>query len=97
MSSKRQKEFENLVENVYSLKEVQETRPDDLLQKIKVYLVEAGDKVNRMNHELVEQVRKFLDEKSLQENKRILSLVTEIKKKALELKDNPPSKKSFFY
>ncbi|MCB1160025.1 MAG: DUF3375 domain-containing protein [Leptospiraceae bacterium] len=96
MSSKRQKEFENLVENVYSLKEVQETRPDDLLQKIKVYLVEAGDKVNRMNHELVEQVRKFLDEKSLQENKRILSLVTEIKKKALELKDNPPSKKSFF-
>jgi hypothetical protein len=70
---------------------------DKFLKKIKKNLLEAGDKVIRSNHRLSEQLRKILDEKNLQENRRIMELIGDIERMALDIIERHPSEKDFIF
>ena len=92
MSQSKQKEFDTLLQTVHNLPEIKQINQDNFLLKLKVYLIEAGEKVNHNNHILAEQLRKFLDNKESVDNKRIKSLLQDIKQLALACKKNTPNK-----
>lgn len=92
LSALRQAELEELLQTVYSLEEVQSLNPDFFLARIKFALLDAGEKVYKTNSLLVEQLRKFLDDQTYLENRRIMEIVKSIEKKAIALKEQLPQK-----
>jgi len=95
MSAPRQTELAELLESVYALEEVRSLNPDLFLSGIKFALMDAGEKVYKTNTMLVEQLRKFLDEQSYLDNRRIMELVKGIEKKAVAIKNDPPTERDF--
>lgn len=96
MSPTRQDELEMLVRRVSSLPQIQGLAHSDMLDRIGDRLVEAGEKVQRTSAVLVEQLRKYLDERVWIENKRLMALIQEIERLAVEVRQAPPSQDDFF-
>ena len=90
MSPQRQVELDQLLEAVYALVPVRGSEPGGLLQRIRHFLLEAGEKVYRSNNLLVEQLRKYLDDQTWLENKRIMDLIRTIEKRAVAVRGCPP-------
>ena len=96
ISRAKKEEWQALLEAAYALPEVQALAHDhDLLRYIVRHLSEAGEKVVQSNRRLAEQLRRMLDEAHRQENRRVLALVDEVKRAALEVKDDPPKRRAF--
>ncbi len=88
MSRNMQGELELLITKINELPAIQKIKSDTTIDRLKTNLVEAGDKVNRTNDGLLEQLRKFVEQKSLLESKRILNSIDRIESLLLELKDS---------
>lgn len=71
MSHQMQDELDVLLEKVLNLPQVKALQEEWGIHRIKNNLMDAGEKVNRTTDSLIEQLRKFLELKSFQENKRI--------------------------
>lgn len=95
MSPSRQDELAELLEKVFLLDEVKEMEPDPFLSRIKFFLMDAGEKVYKTNNLLVEQLRKFLDNQAWLENRRIMELIRDIEKSAIEVKGDAPEGRAF--
>lgn len=95
MSQNKQDELNDLIKIVSNLPEIQNIKHDDFIERIEVNLIDAGDKVNKTNHQLIEQLRRYLDNKTYLENKRIIEIISEIKSFAIQIKGNPPKNKNF--
>lgn len=88
MSRNMQEELELLITKINELDAIKALKGDETINRLKTNLVEAGDKVNRTNDGLLEQLRKFVEQKSLLESKRILNSLEWIETHLLELKDS---------
>lgn len=95
MSQAKQNELDNLIEAALALPEAADIKQDDFIERIKISLVESGDKVNKTTHQLIEQLRRYLDDKAFLENKRIIGIINEIKSLAVQVKENSPKVKDF--
>lgn len=96
MSKNKQDEFENLLEEVLNLPQVQKVREQTTtISRIKNNLIEAGDKVNKSTGSLLEQLRKYVEHRTFLENKRIHENITEILKIISE-NENSFSKNNVF-
>ncbi len=95
MSPDRQQELDRLLERLYSLDEIRELDPDPMLSRIRYLLLDAGEKVYRTSNLLVEQLRKYLDDRAYLENRRIMEIIRDIEKRAMELRDTPPPGRHF--
>jgi hypothetical protein len=92
----RQDELDRLVRDVLSLPEVSRLPKNDrLLRGLKHRLIEAGEKIIGGNNMLSEQMRRFLDEKVLTENRRSARLLSEIKRLAFATAQTPPASRNF--
>lgn len=83
-----QEELELLITKINELPAIKQLKSDVTIDRLKTNLVEAGDKVNRTNDGLLEQLRKFVEQKSLLESKRILNSLEWIETHLLEMKDS---------
>ncbi len=90
MSPDRQLELQELLNRVYELEEIAALEPDVFLARIKFYLLEAGEKVYTTGNQLVDQLRRFLDNQAWLENRRIMDIIKEIEKGAVQIKSYPP-------
>ncbi len=97
MSDERQRELQRLLDRLYSLEEIKELDPDPLLARIRYLLLDAGEKVYQTSNLLVEQLRKYLDDRAYLENRRIMEIIREIEKRALAVKDEPPPGRDFIF
>ncbi len=95
MSQSKQEELNELIETVLELPQLRELKEENTIGRLKVNLVEAGDKVNKTNSIIIEQLRKYLDDRLFIENRRIMDIINSIETKAVGLKYNPPNKKNF--
>ncbi len=95
MSAPRQAELAELLKTVLDLEEISTLPPDPFLAEIKFSLLDAGEKVYKTSNLLVEQLRKYLDDQAYLEDRRIMELVRGIEKKAVEIKDEPPTERAF--
>lgn len=88
MTPQRQQELASLVNQAYTLDEVQQMNPDSFLHNIHYLLLEAGEGVYITQVELAEQLRKYLDDQTFLENKRLMTLIQMIEKRSIELRNN---------
>lgn len=95
MSQSQQDELDKLIALTLDLQEIKGIKNDDTLEEMKTYLIDAGDRVNKTNHALVEQLRKYIDERVYLENKKIIEIIKDIKSSAVQLKNNFPEHKDF--
>lgn len=97
MSQSKQDELDELIITVLQLPEVREIQKDkdNLLERLKISLVEAGEKVYKTNASIIEQLRKYLDNRMYLENKRITEIIAQIEKTAVRVKDSPPTERNF--
>ena len=93
MSPQKQLELQALLQKVYGLEEIAALAPDAFLARIKFYLLEAGEKVYTTSNQLVDQLRRFLDNQAWLENRRIMEIIKEIEKHAVAVKNTPPGDK----
>lgn len=78
MSESMQKEIEDLIDKINEIPVMKNIKRDTIIDKIKTNLVDAGDKVNQTNGSLIEQLRKYVEQKSLLESKRLLKSIEDI-------------------
>ncbi len=95
MSPASQAELDQLLARVMALPEIQDLAPDDGLTRMRFRLLEAGEKVNETCALLVEQLRRFLDDQAWLENRRIMAIIRDIEKKAVQHRRQPPAQKDF--
>ena len=88
MSESMQQELDELIEKVNNIPAIKMVKQEQIVDRIKTNLVDAGDKVNRSNDGLIEQLRKYVEQKNLMESKHILRSIEEIEQLLIEHKDN---------
>jgi hypothetical protein len=90
MSPSRQDELTELLSKVFELHPVKELGPDRRLLRIHYDWVQAGEVTQRTVARLSEQLRRYLDDKAWQDNRRIMQLVRDIEQRALSVRDALP-------
>ncbi len=90
MSPQRQDEMQTWLRAVHALPPVDELAPDEFMRRIPHLLLDAGEKVHGTVAQLVEQLRRYVDDQAQLENRRILDLVRNIEGHAVALKSDPP-------
>ncbi len=95
MSPGRQDELDDLLSALDSLSELNDALPESILRRIKFFLLEAGEKIYRTNNQLAEQLRRFLDDRAWLENKRIMDIIGDIERKAVNVANKPPPQREF--
>lgn len=97
MSPASQEELERLLDQILALPEVMDLEDSGLLRRIRFQLINAGQRVNETRGQIVEQLRKFLDEQTWLENKRIMEIIRRIEKKAVAVRKEPPRQAGFIH
>jgi flagellar motility protein MotE (MotC chaperone) len=90
MSPARQGELSELLHSVLALEAVQELSPDRRLLRIHYDWMEAGEVAQRTVARLSEQLRRYLDDQVLGENRRIMRLIRDLEQSALAVHKQPP-------
>jgi hypothetical protein len=90
MSPERQGELTELLERVLALEAVQSLNPDPRLSRIHYDWLEAGELAQRTVARLSEQLRKYLDDRGINESRRIVALLRDIERFALERRQEYP-------
>ena len=90
MSPARQEALTLLLEHILELEAVAALRPDPRLRRIHYDWLEAGEVTQRTVARLSEQLRRYLDDQALFENRRIMTIIQNLEQHALAVRDNPP-------
>lgn len=91
MSPERQEELTRLLETVLALPAVAALAPDARLRRIHYDWLEAGDVAQRTVARLSRQLRRYLDDQALLENRRVIQLIRGIEQSALAVRGEPPA------
>jgi hypothetical protein len=91
MSSRRQEELSERLDQVLALPAVAALNPDPRTRRVHHDWLEAGEHTQRTVAQLSQQLRRFLDDRAFLENRRILELLHGIEGKALALREAMPS------
>ncbi|MEP0870679.1 DUF3375 domain-containing protein [Trichocoleus desertorum AS-A10] len=97
MSASKRQELKSMIQTVYQLEELQPlTQEYPSLRRIERSLLDAGEYIVQSNHRLTEKLRQMLDERNLQENRRVAELITEVQRLALQVAINIPTEPDFW-
>lgn len=91
MSSRRQEELSERLDQVLALPAVAALKPGPRTRRVHHDWLEAGEHTQRTVAQLSQQLRRFLDDRAFLENRRILELLRGIESKALALREATPS------
>ena len=97
MSQSRQSELSTLLRKAFELEGVRELAPDRRLLRIHYDWMEAGEVAQRTVGRLSEQLRRYLDDRTWLENRRIMQLIRELEQQALAVREEPPEFVSAFW
>lgn len=90
MSPASQDELSSLLDQVFQLESLSELTQDKRLQRIHFDWLEAGEYTQRTVAKLSQQLRRFLDDQTYLENKRIMNILDTINMQALQIKSRMP-------
>ena len=90
MSPDRQEELTDKLKRVFELPAIRDTAPDPRLRRIHYDWLAAGEVTQRTVARLSEQLRRYLDDRTFLENRRILDLIRQIEQHALQSDAFPP-------
>jgi hypothetical protein len=87
MSEGMQQELEELILKLNNIPAIKQVKQEQIVDRIKTNLVDAGDKVNRSNDGLIEQLRKYVEQKNLSESRHILQSIEAIEQLLIAHRD----------
>ena len=90
MSQDRQEELTERLEKLLTLSAIRELKPDPRTRRLHYDWLEAGEHTQRTVAELSRQLRRFLDDQTWLENRRIMEILRSVEAHALEVRDSPP-------
>ena len=90
MSPLRQDEMQTWLRAVHELPPVTALAADEFVRRVPHLLLDAGEKVHGTVAQLVEQLRRYVDDQAQLENRRILDLIRNIEGHAVALKTALP-------
>jgi Protein of unknown function (DUF3375) len=97
VSENKRQELKSTIQNVYQLEELQPLVQDyAVLRRIERSLLDAGEHIFQSNRRLSEKLRQMLDERNLQQNRRIAELINDVQRIALQVANNPPTESDFW-
>lgn len=91
MSSRRQEELSERLDQVLALPAVAALKPEPRTRRVHHDWLEAGEHTQRTVAQLSQQLRRFLDDRAFLENRRILDLLHGIESKAVAIRESLPS------
>lgn len=91
MSTRRQEELSERLDQVLALPAVASLKPEPRTRRVHHDWLEAGEHTQRTVAQLSQQLRRFLDDRAFLENRRILELLHGIESKALVLRESLPA------
>lgn len=91
MDPERQEELSSKLARVLELEAIQSDNPDPRLRRVHFDWLEAGEITQRTVARLSEQLRRYLDDRAWQENRRILELIRKLEREAMGLREAPPT------
>ena len=91
--SKQNEQLSLMLEKLYDIPTIKEFDGDKKLKTLKYDLLNNASKITKVSSKLVEQLRRFLDDRVWIENKKIFDFCKSIEKSAIDIKSNPPSVK----
>jgi hypothetical protein len=91
MSSRRQEELSERLDQVLALPAVAALKPEPRTRRVHHDWLEAGEHTQRTVAQLSQQLRRFLDDRAFLENRRILELLHGIESKALAVRAATPA------
>lgn len=91
MSSRRQEELSERLDQVLALPAVAQLSPEPRTRRVHHDWLEAGEHTQRTVAQLSQQLRRFLDDRAFLENRRILDLLHGIESKALSIREAAPT------
>lgn len=91
MSGQRQEDLSARLDQVLALPAVAALKPDPRTRRVHHDWLEAGEHTQRTVAQLSQQLRRFLDDRTYLENRRILELLHGIESKALVLREAMPA------
>ena len=94
-NAQKSEQLTKMIENLYKNETILEFDKDKSLKNLKFDLLNNAQKISKTTNRLVEQLRRFLDDKVWLEHKKILELCKSIQKSAIEVKQNPPKQRVF--
>jgi hypothetical protein len=91
MSAQRQEELTALLDRVFELSAIRVMAPDPRLRRVHYDWLGAGEHAQRMVALLSQQLRRFLDDQALLENRRIMEILRRIESHALAVREAQPA------
>jgi len=91
MSSRRQEELSERLDQILRLPPVAALNPEPRTRRVHHDWLEAGEHTQRTVAQLSQQLRRFLDDRVFAENRRILALLRSIETQALALREALPA------
>ncbi len=85
LSQTRLDELDTLILSLFEMNDIRDESNDRFIKRLKFSLTESGSMVNKTIFILIEQLARFLDEKNIDSNKRIIDLIKEIEAKSIKL------------
>lgn len=95
MDQDRQDRLDQMAAQLFEQPELEAYRNHSVLPRLKILLVEAGERVDRTTTRLIEQLRRFLASRTFLENRRAGQVIEEIEQLALQVKNEPPPQRFF--
>ena len=96
MDMRQIEHLDELLKNLYDLPQIESMDRDRKLENLKYNLLSGGEKSHKVLAKLIEQLRRFIDDRTWVESRRILELAQNIEQKAMKRRDNPPTMREFF-
>lgn len=91
MSSSRQEELDALLDRVLDLPAIAALGPDERTRRVHYDWLEAGEHTQRTVAQLSQQLRRFLDDRTWLENRRIVEILRSIEKKLVQVQLELPT------
>ncbi len=91
MSPDRQQELGDLLEQMLALMAPIQQKSDPRIRRIHYDWLEAGEQTQRTVARLSQQLRRYLDDQTWMENRRIMALLKQIESQALALREEKPA------
>lgn len=95
MSQARQEELTERLGKMLDVPAVRELEPDSRTRRLHYDWLEAGEHTQRTVAELSGQLRRFLDDQTWLENRRIMEILRSVESLALEVRETPPIDSDF--
>jgi len=90
---KKNEQFSDMLEKLYEIETIKEFDKNQTLKTLKYDLLSNATKITKVSSKLIEQLRRFLDDRVWVENKKIFDFCKSIEKSAIDIKSNPPTAK----